>query len=106
MINDLDCRNKMDVNNLLDWWKWYIFKGRERRRFCGCHWKKNVDDKVEDVTIPLEPVTDKETLIAFRTLHNFIVQFEKTISKLLDAISKVGDELQLDLNFNKKKRIW
>ena len=64
--------------------------------------KSNVDDEVEDDTIPLEPVTRKETLIASRTLHNFMVQFEKTTPELLDAIRKVRDELQLDLNFKKK----
>ena len=63
--------------------------------------KSNVDDEVEDDNIPLEPVSHKETLIASRTLHNFMVQFEKTTPKLLDEIRKVRDELQLDLNFKK-----
>ena len=67
--------------------------------------KRNFDDEVEDDTIPLEPVTRKEALIASRTLHNFIVQLEKTTPKLLNAIRKVRDEFQLDLNFNKKNII-
>ena len=53
------------------------------------------------ITIPLEQVTRKETLITSRTLHNFMVQFEKTTPDLLDAIRKVRDELQLDLNLAK-----
>ena len=70
---------------------------------CGYYWKNNVDDKVEDDTIPLEPVTRKETLIASRTFHNFMVQFKKTTPELLDVVRKVRDiKLQLDLNFNKK----
>ncbi|KAK4712555.1 hypothetical protein R3W88_007068 [Solanum pinnatisectum] len=65
--------------------------------------KSNVDNEVKDDTIFLEPITHKKTLIASRTLHNFMVQFEKTTPKLLDAIRKVRDELQLDLNFKKKQ---
>ncbi|KAK4727230.1 hypothetical protein R3W88_032147 [Solanum pinnatisectum] len=64
--------------------------------------KSNVDDEVEDDTIPLELVTRKESLITSKTLHNFMVQFEKTIPKLFDAIRKVRDELQLDLNLAEK----
>ncbi len=40
--------------------------------------KNNVDDEIEDDTISLEPVIGKESLIASRTLHNFMVQFKKT----------------------------
>ncbi|KAK4737609.1 hypothetical protein R3W88_001306 [Solanum pinnatisectum] len=64
--------------------------------------KSNVDDEVEDDTIPLVPITHKKALIATRTLHNFMVQFEKTTLELLDAIRKVRYELQLDFNFKKK----
>ena len=56
--------------------------------------KNNVDDKVEDDTIHLLLVMRKETLSAFRTLHNFMVQFEKTTPKLLDVIRK------LEMSFN------
>ena len=80
-----------------------MFRGSELRRNYGYIGKNNVDDKVEDDTIPLEPVTRKETLIASRTLHNFMVQFKKTTSELLDAIREVRDELQLDLDFKKKE---
>jgi len=81
-----------------------MFRGTELRKNCGYHWKNNVDDKVEDNTIPLKLVTHKETF-ASRTLHNFMVQLEKTTPKLLDAIiRKVRDELQLVLNFNKKTK--
>lgn len=40
--------------------------------------KNNVNDEVEDDTIPLERVTRRKTIIAFRTLHNFMVQLKKT----------------------------
>lgn len=35
--------------------------------------KNNVDDKVKDDTTPLKSITDKEILIIFITLHNFMV---------------------------------
>uniref|UniRef100_A0A0V0GFE3 Putative ovule protein n=1 Tax=Solanum chacoense TaxID=4108 RepID=A0A0V0GFE3_SOLCH len=73
-----------------------MFRDPELRTNCGYHWKNNIDDKVDD-TIPLKPITRKETLPS-RTLHNFMVQLEKTTRKLLDAIRKVRDKLQLDLN--------
>ena len=64
--------------------------------------KNNVDDEVEDYIISLEPVTRKKTLIAPRTLYNFIVQILRTTSMLLDAIRKVIDKLSLVLNFKNK----
>ncbi|KAH0692341.1 hypothetical protein KY285_019438 [Solanum tuberosum] len=58
--------------------------------------KSNVDDEIEDDTIPLEPVMRKEALIASRTLHNFMVQFEKTIPEdvlLIPSIWSLRDEI-------------
>ena len=79
-----------------------MLRAPEHRRNCGyVPPKSNVDDEVEDDTILQEPVTCKETLIASRTFHNFMVQFEMTTSVLLDAIRKFRNELQLDLNFKK-----
>lgn len=54
-------------------WKWYMFRGSEPWTKCGFYWKNNVDNKVEDDTILLKPVTRKETL-ASRNLHNFMLQ--------------------------------
>ena len=59
--------------------------------------EKQCCDKVEDDTIPSEPIVHKETLPS-RTIHNFMMQLQK---KVLDAIRKVRDELQLDINYNK-----
>ena len=44
----------------------------------------------------------KKTLITSRTLVNFVIQFEKATPELLDAIRKVRDKLQVDLNLKKK----
>ena len=57
--------------------------------------KSNVDDEIVDDTTPLDQVTCKETLIASRTLHNFMVQFKNTTLELLDAMRK------LEMSFNK-----
>nr|AAT38752.1 hypothetical protein SDM1_42t00003 [Solanum demissum] len=95
----------MDVNNLLDYPGESDACSEVQRleEIVDTIGKCNVDDEVEDDTIPLEPITRMKTLIASRTLHNFMVQFEKTTPELLDAIRKVTDELQLDLNYKKKQ---
>ena len=105
MINDFSYRNKMNVNNLLDYPSENdtCSEVQSLEVIVDTIGKDNVDDEVEDDTIPLEPVTRKEALIAFRTLQYFMVQFETTTPELLNAIRKVRDELQLDLNFNKKQ---
>nr|AAT38686.1 hypothetical protein SDM1_32t00006 [Solanum demissum] len=80
----------MDVNNLLDYpgESDTCLEVQSLEEIVDTIGKCNVDDEVEDDIIPLEPVTRKETLIASRTLHNFMVQFEKTTPELLDAIRK------------------
>ncbi|KAH1213615.1 hypothetical protein GmHk_14G041542 [Glycine max] len=37
------------------------------------------------------------------TLHNFRIQYKNITPELLDAIRKVRDELQIDLNFKGKQ---
>jgi len=64
--------------------------------------ENNVDDEVEDDTIPWKPVMRKKILITSRTLHNILVHFKKITPELLDEIRNVRDGLQLDLNFKKK----
>ena len=96
MINDFGYHNKMDFNNLLD----YLGKSstclelQSLEEIVDTIENSDVDDEVEDDIVPLEPDTRKETLIASRTLHNFMVQFEKTTIKLFGAITK------LKMNFN------
>ncbi|KAG5049623.1 hypothetical protein JHK85_010726 [Glycine max] len=64
--------------------------------------KNNAEDDHKDDMVSLEPVTRKETLMASNTLHNFMIQYKNTTPELLDAIRKVRDELQIDLNFKEK----
>ncbi|CAK8576521.1 unnamed protein product [Lathyrus sativus] len=42
---------------------------------------------------------EKEALMTSNPLHNFMIQYKNTTPELLDAIRKVRDELQIDLNF-------
>ena len=51
----------------------------------------------------MEPVTRKEALMASNIIHNFMIQYKNTTPELLDAIRKVRDELQMDLNFKGKQ---
>lgn len=44
----------------------------------------------------------KKALNASTTLHNFLLQFEKSTPEFLDVIRKIRDEILLDLNFKKK----
>ena len=65
LTNNLGYYNKMDVNNLLgypgesDTW----LEVHSLEKIVDTIRKSVVDDEVEDDTIPLKPVTHKETLI-------------------------------------------
>ena len=64
--------------------------------------ENNAEDEAEDDTVSMEVVTRKEALLASKTLQNFMLQFQNVVLELLDAIRKIRDELQQDLNFKKK----
>ncbi|KAK4719452.1 hypothetical protein R3W88_017790 [Solanum pinnatisectum] len=87
------------INFALPAWTTNVHEVQSLEEIVDTIGKSNVEDDI----IPLEPVMHKEALIGSRTFHNFMMQFEKTTPKLLDAIRKVRNELQLDLNFKKKQ---
>ena len=60
--------------------------------------ENNAEDEAEDDTVSMEVVTRKEALLASKTLQNFMLQFQNATPELLDAIRKIRDELQQDLN--------
>ena len=105
MINDLGYHNKMDVNSLLD------YPGENNacsevqslEEIANTILENDVEDDVDDETTHMEPVTRKEALNAAKTLSNFLMQFENNTPELLDAMRKIRDVLQADLNFNKKQ---
>ncbi|XP_074349950.1 CENP-B homolog protein 2-like [Apium graveolens] len=105
MIKDLGYRNKMDVNNFLD------YPGENEscsevqsiEQIANTILENSVEDDLEDDTTPLKPVTRKEALKASKMLNNFLMQHESTTPELLDAIRKIRDELHVDLNYMKKQ---
>ncbi|CAI8596408.1 unnamed protein product [Vicia faba] len=68
--------------------------------------ENNAEDDNEDDTVSLEHVTRKEALMTLNTLPNFMIQYKYTTPVLLDAIIKVRDELQIDLNFKGKHTLY
>jgi len=63
----------------------------------------NTEDNVEDDNHVLEYALHKNALKATITLHNFLLQYENSIFELLNALGKVTDEIQGDMNFKKKQ---
>ena len=101
LITGMHYRHKMDVNELLD------YPGENNE----CYEVQNIEEimvdtvqnPVDDDSVPLEPVTQKEALQAATTLHNFLLQYENTVSQLLSAMGRFKDELNIDLKFTKKQ---
>ena len=61
------------------------------------------EDEIEDDSSVLKPVSRKDALKATITLHNFLLQYENTTPELLNALKKVRDETQGDINFKRKQ---
>ena len=57
------------------------------------------EDEVEDDRSVLESVLHKDALKTTITLHNFLLQCKNSTPKLLNALRKVRDEVQGDINF-------
>ncbi|XP_027351220.1 uncharacterized protein LOC113862331 [Abrus precatorius] len=104
MINQCGYRNKMDIDNLMNYpgENEACSEVQSLEEIVSTIIENNAEDDDEDDTVSLEPVTRKEALTALNTLHNFMIQYKNTTPKLLDAIRKVRDELQIDLNFKGK----
>ncbi|WRX26118.1 hypothetical protein QQP08_018605 [Theobroma cacao] len=60
------------------------------------------EDEVKDDSFILEPVSCKDTLKATITLYNFLLKYENTTPELFNALKKVRDEVQGDINFKRK----
>ncbi|CAK8540331.1 unnamed protein product [Lathyrus sativus] len=105
MINQCGYRNKMDIDNLMNYpgENEACLKVQSLEDIVGTIIENNAEGDREDDTVSLEPVTRKEALMASNTLHNFMIQYKNTTLKLLDAIRKVRDGLQIDLNFKGKQ---
>ncbi|KAG4982424.1 hypothetical protein JHK85_027913 [Glycine max] len=104
MINQCGYCNKMDIDNLMNYpgENEACSEVQSLEDIVGTIIENNAEDDSEDDTVSLEPVTRKEALMTSNTLHNFMIQYTNTTPELLDAIRKVRDELQIDLNFKGK----
>ncbi|AES87014.1 hypothetical protein MTR_4g019100 [Medicago truncatula] len=105
MINQCGYRNKMNIDNLMNYpgENEACSEVQSLEDIVRTIIENNAEDDNEDDTVSLEPVTRKEALMASNTLHNFMIQYKNTTPQLLDAIRKVRDELQTDLNFKGKQ---
>ncbi|CAK8530482.1 unnamed protein product [Lathyrus sativus] len=105
MINQCGYRNKMDIDNLINYpgENEACSEVQSLEDIVSTIIENNAEDDDEDDTLSLEPVTRKESLMTLNTLHNFMIQYKNTTPELLDAIRKVRDELQIDLNFKEKQ---
>ncbi|XP_024642354.1 tigger transposable element-derived protein 6-like [Medicago truncatula] len=95
MINQRGYRNKMDIDNLMNYpgENEACSEVRSLEDIVRTIIENNAEDDDEDDTVSLEPVTRKEAFMASNTLHNFMIQYKNTTPQLLDAIRKVRDEL-------------
>ncbi|KAJ0040826.1 hypothetical protein Pint_27542 [Pistacia integerrima] len=104
IIKDLGYRDRIDVNYLLD----YPSENHASSEVSSLEEivaniiKNLAIDKVKDDTIDLDSITRKEVLKALTTLYKYLLQFENSTPKLLDAIRKIRVEIQQDLDFKKK----
>ncbi|KAL5155498.1 ARS-binding protein 1 [Glycine soja] len=105
MINQCGYRNKMNIDNLMNYpgENEACSEVQSLEDIVGIIIENNAEDDDEDDTMSLEPVMRKKTLMASNTLHNFMIQYKNTTPELLDAIRKVRDGLQIDLNFKGKQ---
>ncbi|KAH1190680.1 ARS-binding protein 1 [Glycine max] len=105
MINQCGYRNKMDINNLMNYpgENEACSEVQSLEDIVSTIIENNAEDDDEDDTMSLEFVMRKEALMASNILHNFMIQYKNTTPELLDAIRKVRDELQIDLNFKGKQ---
>ncbi|CAK8534819.1 unnamed protein product [Lathyrus sativus] len=105
MINQCGYHNKMDIDNLMNYpgENEACSKVQSLEDVVGTIIESSEEDDGEDDTVSLEPVTRKEALMASNTLHNFMIQYKNTTPELLDAIRKIRDEVQIDLNFKGKQ---
>ena len=104
MIEELNYRNTMDVEYLLN------YPGESEatselltdEQLIEEIMRNDKDDEVEDNSSTLEPVSRNEAILATITLNNFLLQYKNTIPELLNALRKVTDEIERDINFKKK----
>jgi hypothetical protein len=59
-------------------------------------------DDEDDESSTMEPPSRNEAIKAAITLYNFLLSYEKTTPEFLTMMRKIRDEIQGEIDFNKK----
>ncbi|GJV19320.1 hypothetical protein Tco_0708445 [Tanacetum coccineum] len=67
-------------------------------------WVHNDIDEEDDESSTMEPPSRNEAIKAAITLNNFLLSYEKTTPEVLTMLRKIRDEIQGEIDFNKKQK--
>nr|GFA95879.1 putative exostosin-like protein [Tanacetum cinerariifolium] len=65
--------------------------------------KDDIDEE-DDESSAMEPPSQNEAIKAAITLNNFLLSYEKTTPEVLTMLRKIRDEIQEEIDFNKKQK--
>ncbi|GJR40253.1 hypothetical protein Tco_1215937 [Tanacetum coccineum] len=65
--------------------------------------KDDIDEE-DDESSTMEPPSRNEAIKAAITLNNFLLSYEKTTPEVLTMLRKIRDEIQGEIDFNKKQK--
>ncbi|GJS50642.1 hypothetical protein Tco_0624004 [Tanacetum coccineum] len=89
--------------------KWYItmdsvYKWLEENIESVIGINKDDIDEEDDESSTMEPPSRNEAIKAAITLNNFLLSYEKTTPEVLTMLRKIRDEIQGEIDFNKKQK--
>ncbi|KAL4584183.1 hypothetical protein LXL04_008775 [Taraxacum kok-saghyz] len=67
--------------------------------------KDDIDEE-DDESSTMEPPSRNEAIKAAITLNNFLLSYEKTTPEVLTMLRKIRDEIQGEIDFNKKQKTF
>ncbi|KAM3287572.1 hypothetical protein P3S67_021002 [Capsicum chacoense] len=105
LINGLKYRNAMNAKDVLNYpgENDTSFELPTDEQIIESVMETHKEDEVEDDSVELEQVSRKDALKATITLHHFLLQYKKTTPDILNAVRRVRDEIQGDIDFKKKQ---
>ncbi|KAM3307460.1 hypothetical protein P3S67_009203 [Capsicum chacoense] len=105
LINGLKYRNAMNAEDVLNYpgENDMSFELPTDEQIIESVMETHKEDEVEDDSVELEQVSRKDALKATITLHHFLLQYEKTTPDIINAVRRVRDEIQGDIDFKKKQ---
>ncbi|GJS30982.1 hypothetical protein Tco_0491602 [Tanacetum coccineum] len=65
--------------------------------------KDDIDEE-DDESSTMEPPSRNEAIKAAITLNNFLLSYEKTTPEVFTMLRKIRDEIQGEIDFNKKQK--